>query len=52
MVLMFIFKDLNSAYDILFMFDFNLENGSIHVGNMKYVSIGNICLELDFKWFV
>ena len=45
---MFKLKDLNRVYDILFMLDFNMENESLHVGNMKFSSVGNICLESGF----
>ena len=48
MDLMFKLKALNSVYDILFMFDFNMESGSLRAGNMKSISVGNICLE-DFN---
>ena len=49
MDLMFKLKALNSVYDILFMFDFNMENGILRDGNMKYANVGNICFNLDFN---
>ena len=49
MELMFILKVVNIVYGLCFMLDFNMENGSIRVANMKSSIVGNICLELDFN---